>query len=207
MMADRLNTTKPSAYGMEWTRRFGLDLRYSARALAKKPGFTAVAVLTLALGIGANTAIFSVVHAVLLAPLPYKDSARIVRVFSSHEAFKGFSLGIPLGDAAQIKSEVHALEGLTVYDPGELTLTGEGEPQSVEGADVSNNFFDFLGTGPALGRFFAEGEHTPGASRIAVISDALWRTRFGGDPHALGKTVRLNNEDYTIVGVTRPGFQ
>jgi len=184
-----------------------LDLRYSARALAKKPGFTAVAVLTLALGIGANTAIFSVVHAVLLAPLPYKDSARIVRVFSSHEAFKGFSLGIPLGDAAQIRNEVHALEGLTVYDPGNLNLTGEGEPQSVEGAEVSNNFFDFLGTGPALGRFFAEGEHTPGANRVAVINDSLWRTRFGSDPHALGKVVRLNDQDYTIVGVTHPGFQ
>jgi len=192
---------------LEWLNRLWLDVRYAARTLAKKPGFAAVAIMTLALGIGANTAIFSVVHAVLLAPLPYKDSARIVRIYSGNEAFKGFSMGVPLGDAAQIQKAVHALEGLAVYDPSDRNLTGEGEPQSVETCRVSSNFFDFLGSGPAIGRFFAEGEHTPGADRVAVIGDALWRTRFGSDPHAIGKSVRLDGIDYTIVGVTRPGFE
>ena len=206
-MTDRLTRTKSSLWLPEWLSRLGLDLRYSARALAKKPGFTAVAVLTLALGIGANTAIFSVVNAVLLAPLPYKDSARIVRVFSANEAFKGFNLGIPLGDAAQIKSEVHELEGFTICNGNNQNLTGEGEPQSVETAKVDSDFFDFLGTGPALGRFFTEGEHTPGSEQVAVINDSLWRTRFGSDPHALGKSLRLDGKDYTIVGVARPGFQ
>jgi putative ABC transport system permease protein len=154
---------------LEWLSRLWLDVRYAARTLAKKPGFAAVAIMTLALGIGANTAIFSVVHAVLLAPLPYKDSVRIVRIYSGNEAFKGFSMGVPLGDAAQIQKAVHALEGLAVYDPSDRNLTGEGEPQSVETCRVSGNFFDFLGSGPAIGRFFAEGEHTPGADRVAVI--------------------------------------
>jgi putative ABC transport system permease protein len=130
-----------------------------------------------------------------------------VRINSGNEAFKGFSMGVPLGDAAQVQKEVHALEGLTVYDPADRNLTGEGEPQSVETCRVSSNFFDFLGSGPAIGRFFAEGEHTPGADRVAVIDDALWRTRFGSDPHAIGKSVRLDGIDYTIVGVTRPGFE
>jgi putative ABC transport system permease protein len=200
-------TKRRGGWRPEWASRLWLDARYAVRTLGKKPGFTTVAVMTLALGIGANTAIFSVVHAVLLAPLPYKDSARIVRVYSANDAFKGFSLGIPLGDAAQIRNEVHALEGLTIYDPNDQNLTGEGEPQSVETARVDGSFFDFLGTAPALGRFFAEGEHTPGVDRVAVISDVLWRTRFGSDPHALGKTVRLDGEDFTIIGVARAGFQ
>jgi putative ABC transport system permease protein len=206
-LSESLSRTKASIWRPEWLSRLSLDLRYSARALAKKPGFTAVAVLTLALGIGANTAIFSVVNAVLLAPLPYKDSARIVRVFSSHEAFKGFSLGIPLGDAAQVRDEIHALDGIMVYDPNTQNLTSEGEPESVETARVSNNFFDFLGTGPALGRLFGEGEHAPGTERVAVISDSLWRTRFGSSPQVLGKLVRLDGKDYAIVGVARPSFQ
>jgi putative ABC transport system permease protein len=205
-VADRLTATNSSASGPEWLSRLWLDLRYAARALANKPGFTAVIVLTLALGIGANTAIFSVVRAVLLAPLPYKDSARIVRVYSANDAFKGFSMGIPLGDAAQIANEVHSLEGLTIYDAEDKNLTGEGEPQSVETARVANNLFDFLGTAPAKGRFFAAGEHTPGSDRVAVISDSLWRTRFGSDPRALGKSVRVDGEDYTVVGIARPGF-
>ena len=191
----------------EWLHRLWLDLRYAARSLSKKPGFTAVAVLTLALGIGANTAIFSVVHAVLLAPLPYRDSSRIVRVYSGNEAFKGFSLGVALADATQIKNEIHSLEALTVYDPSDRNLTGEGEPQSVETAKVANNFFDFLGTGPVKGRFFVEAEHTIGNERVAVISSSLWRTRFGSDPGILGKAVRLDGTDYTIVGVARPGFE
>jgi putative ABC transport system permease protein len=191
----------------EWLNRLWLDLRYAARTLAKKPGFTAVAVMTLALGIGANTAIFSVVHAVLLAPLPYKDSSRIVRVYSGNEAFKGFSLGVSLGDAAQVKNQVHSLADLTVYDPSDRNLTGAGEPQSIETAKVDNYFFDFLGTGPAKGRFFVEGEHHPGNEHVAVISNALWRTRFGSEPGILGKTLRLDGTDYTIVGLTRAGFE
>ena len=206
-MAEGRKSTGLVAWCAEWLGRFWLDLRYSSRALAAKPGFTAVAILTLALGIGSTTTIFSVVNAVLLAPLPYRDSTRIVRIYSANDAFKGFSMGIPLGDAAQIKREVHALFGLAVYDSGKRTLTGEGEPQSIETAEVDQSFFDFLGTGPALGRFFAEDEHSPGANRVAVISDAFWRTRFGGDPKVLGQNVRLDREDYRIVGVARAGFE
>src|SRR5262249_7974784 len=106
-MTDRRSAALATSWGPEWVGRLWLDPRYAARALGKKPGFTAVALLPLALGTGANTAIFSVVHAVLLAPLPYKDSARIVRLYSTNEAFKGFHMGVPLGDAAQVRSEVH----------------------------------------------------------------------------------------------------
>src|SRR5579862_2124959 len=198
--------TARETWGWEWLHRVWLDVRFGARALMKSPGFSAVVVATLALGIGANTAIFSLIHQLLLAPLPYKDSANIVNVFSTNEAFKGFHLGVSLGDAAEMKNAVPSLTETTIYDWAGKSLTGETKPQNVETVQVTNNFFEFFGTTPQMGRFFVDEEHRPSYETVAVISDALWRTRFGSDPRILGKRIRLDGKDYTVVGVTRAAF-
>jgi len=198
--------TARDTWGWEQLHRVWLDVRFGVRALMNSPGFSAVAAVTLALGIGANTAVFSVIHEVLLAPLPYKDSEDIVQVYSSNEAFKGFELGIALGDVAEMKTSIPSLTEPTIYDSSDKSLTGSGKPQSVETISVTNNFFEFLGNTPQSGRFFAQEEHTSGHENVAVVSDTLWRARFGSDPGILGKRIRLDGKDYSIVGVTRAGF-
>ena len=180
------------------------DLAYALRRLRQAPGFTAVAVATLALGIGANGAIFSVVNAVLLRPLPFEEPERLVRV---SQTWKGRSTGVySPQNFLDVEAAARSFESLAAFDSGGVTLTGRGQPSRLEGTAVSATFFDTLRARPAYGRTFAPGENEPGHNKVAVLGHALWRARFAADPAVVGETVQLNREPYTIVGVAPPGF-
>jgi putative ABC transport system permease protein len=182
------------------------DLRYALRALAKSPGFTTVAVLTLALGIGANTAIFSVLDKVLLQPLPYPDPDQLVQLEESYPDGATRQCSIPKvmlwREHTEIFKSVAAYELLGAA----VNLTGEGEPQQLKSLPVSANYFSLFGAPFALGRPFSEAEDRPGGPKLAVISNSLWRTRFGASPAIVGKAIELNGELYGISGVLGPGF-
>jgi putative ABC transport system permease protein len=180
------------------------DLRYGIRTLIKRPGFTAVAVITLALGIGVNTMIFSVVNAVLLSPLPFPDSARLVRIGESHANYKGnltYANFLDLGDGTR------SLENIAAARFWSDNLTDGGEPEQVSSMQVSANFFPALGIPPQLGRTFLPEEDQPGRDNVAVISNALWQRRFGGDPNLIGKAIKVGTIERTVIGVMPPGFQ
>ena len=184
------------------------DLRYGARMLLKKPGFTLIAVMTLALGIGANTAIFSVVNAVLLRPLPYPNAGRLMTIWEDHRARNGpeREWTSPPGfedwrDQAKSFDHVVALQG---WGP---TLTGQGEPEQLTGALVSHDALAALGVAPALGRAFRPEEDQRGVESAVIISHRLWARRFGADPSLAGKRISLNGENLMVVGVMPAGFK
>jgi putative ABC transport system permease protein len=187
------------------------DLRYGARNLARTPGFTAVAVLTLALGIGATTAIFSVVNAVLLRPLPYPDADRVVMVWMDNRRM-GMNEDIhSWPNYADYRDQNRVLSGLAGYTPAGYNVTGgclegECEPQRVGAAAATANLFTVLGVGPRLGRAFTTAEETEGQDAVVVISHGLWTRQFGADPKMVGRTVRLNGRERTVIGVMPRGF-
>ncbi|MGH9789365.1 MAG: ABC transporter permease [Candidatus Acidiferrales bacterium] len=183
------------------------DLRYGARQLARSPGFTAVAVLTLALGIGANTAIFSVANAVLLQPLPYQEPDRLVRLWESNPGrnWPFFSASAPnFNDWVQ---QNRSFESLAATEGATFNLTGTGEPERLRGRRVTSNFFALLGVELELGRNFTPEEGRPASARVAILSHGLWQRRFGADPGILGRTLRLDGESYEIVGVLPGTFR
>jgi predicted permease len=182
------------------------DLRYGSRMLRKSPGFTLAAAATLALGIGANTAIFSIVNAVILRPLPYKDSSRIVSIATHTALFPTFSLGLTWPDLQQIRSQANSLEEVAAYTDQARTLTGKGEPTILSVDDVSDSFFTELGVTAQLGRLLTEQDLQPGQEHVIVIGDALWRNRFGAQTNAIGQSLTLDRLPYTIVGVAPHGF-
>jgi predicted permease len=190
--------------GVSWIEDFGQDMRYGARMLLKYPAFTAIAVLTLALGVGANTAIFSVVNAVLLRPLPYPDSGQLVWLCERGPDWSGGSISYP--NFVDWRNQQSVFEKFGVYNGDNFTLTGTGEPVRLEGAVVSADVFAALRMQPEIGRAFREDEDKPGAPPVAVISHALWRNRFGGDAGILNKTIDLNGKPYTLLGVMPAGF-
>jgi putative ABC transport system permease protein len=181
------------------------DLRYGLRMLLRHKGFTIVAALTLALGIGANTAIFSVVNAVLLRPLPYPDSDRLVHVYRMQPPVERSPVSVPayLGFATQQQ----VFENLATHNGETFNLTEVDEAERVIGRRVTVNFFDVFGVSPERGRFFLPTDDGADSPLVAVISDGLWRRRFGGDDGIIGRTIKLNGEAYTIVGVAPPQFQ
>jgi putative ABC transport system permease protein len=186
------------------------NIRFALRTFRRSPGFALVAVLTLALGIGINTAIFSVVNGVLLRPLPYADPGRVVRLYHVHaeKAPKGGPFSPQ--DFDDLKAGVRGFQSLAAYwfVPGEsgLNLTGDGrEPMRVQGAYVSREFFPLLGVAAARGRTL-RGDNLPGADRVVVLSDRFWRSRFNADPSAVGRTVTLDGKPFTVVGVMPPRF-
>src|SRR5918997_67329 len=182
------------------------DVRYALRTLSKSPGFAVVSVLALALGIGANTAIFSVVKAVLLSPLPYPEPGRFVWVRETHREIPDEPASAP--NYNDWRTQAKSFEGLAAYADTALTLTGEGvEPERVPGALVSGNFFEVLGAAPALGRGFTAEEEVSGKHRVVVLSHGLWQRRFGARPEALGQTLIIGGNPYTVVGVAPPGFK
>jgi predicted permease len=182
------------------------DLRYASRMLRKNPGFTIAAAITLALGIGANTAIFSIVNASILRPLPYKDSARIVSLSTHTAMYPAFSLGLSWIDFQQIRSQASSVEQSAAYYESEKTLTEKGSPAILSIANVSDGFFEELGANAQQGRLLTEQDCKPDQNHVIVLSDPLWRTRFGAEPSVLGRSVILNKEPYTIVGVASRGF-
>ena len=184
------------------------DLRHSIRLLAKSPGFTAVTLLTLAIGIGANTAIFSVIRAVLLNPLPYPDAERIVRVREERPAMRGMGGGsIMTADTLERwRDDTEALDAIAGYRPASFTLTGLDEPVRLQGAAVSAGMFPLLRATPLIGRVFERAEEAPGVNRVVVLSHGGWRQRFGGDPDVVGRVIVLDDTPHTVVGVMPPGF-
>src|SRR5438876_2289222 len=192
--------------GLPLLETFFHDLRFAFRMLRKNPGFTAVAALTLALGIGANTAIFSIVNAVVLRPLPYKDSARIVTFHTKTAMFPNFTLALTWPAFQEVRAQATLLEETTAYWATDRTLTGVDQPEVLRATGVSSGFFEELGGYAQQGRLLSEQDHQPGQNRVAVISDALWRTRFATDSGVIGRKLILDKEVYTIVGIAAKGF-
>jgi len=180
------------------------DLRFALRQLRRNPGFTLVAVLTLTLGIGANTAIFSVIDAVLLKPLPYPDAKRLVTVYELDARHENDVLAA--ADVASYASEPHLFESLAAYRSSPFTLTGQDLPERVEGAVVSADFFRVLGVPAKLGRTLLPDLDKAGSALTAVLSNTVWKRRFGGDPTIVGKIIDIDGEPYTVVGVMPEGF-
>ena len=185
------------------TGDLGHDLRYVLRSLSKAPGFTFIVLLTLALGIGANTAIFTVLNAVLLRPLPFPDSDRLVAL---RETFgQGYSGSVAGPNVVDWRTRSHSFSGVLAFRASSRALVGDGQPEQVFTAMVSADFFRTLGVAPALGRGSAEGEDQ-GVGTVAVLSDGLWRSRYGADPGVIGRTIVLSGQPYTVIGVAPPGF-
>jgi predicted permease len=190
---------------LPWIETLWQDSRFGLRMLAKNPGFTITAVLTLALGIGANTAIFSVVKAVLMAPLPYKDPSRIVAVWTASPARGNQPLPSSPGDFA-IWKKGGIFEDLAPSYDDEKTLTGQGSPQFLIGYAVSANYLRILGVQPQLGRLYTDEEDKPGGPKIALLSNHLWRATLHSDPNIVGKAITLDGKPFTVLGVMPPTF-
>jgi putative ABC transport system permease protein len=186
------------ARGVGLWHDLGADLRYALRVLRRTPVFTAVAVVTLGLGIGANTAIFSVVNAVLLKPLPYADPEELVSVWDG---------GHSRAEFAGVRDRARTLARSAAYFPNYgMSLSGDGPPELVVTAQVSADFFSVLGVSPEAGRFFSPGEDAPGTERVAVIGHGLWRDRFGSEPTVVGRRIDIDGTPWTVIGVAPKGF-
>ncbi len=183
------------------------DLRYGARTLMKKPGFTLIAVITLALGIGANTAIFSVVNAVLLRPLPYPEPERLMTVSSTDLTRGNADFGINLPDFREWRASNRSFEAIAAFSADNYNISGNEEPERVVGAVASADFFKAMGVSPAEGRAFLREEEQYGKHRVVVLSDGLWSHRFGARARLDGQTIKLNGEVFTVIGVMPRGFQ
>src|SRR5215211_1641238 len=186
------------------------DLRYGVRVLSKSRGFALVAVLTLALGIGASTAAYSVVHAVLLRPLPFPGQERLFVAWKRDATTANPFVELSVADFRDWQAQARSFEGLaamptTVYGYG-YVLTGRGEPVQLESAKVTGRFFDVLGARAAHGRVFDEADDRAGGPAVVVLSDRLWRERFGADPRLVGQTITLNQTAFNVIGVLPPAF-
>jgi predicted permease len=183
------------------------DIRYGIRGLLKRPGFTIIALITLALGIGANTAIFSVVNAVLLRPLPFQDPEQLVIVWED-ATFAGFPRNTPApANYVDWKNQNQSFSDMAASHETSFNLTGDGEPERVSAYSVTANFFPLLGVQPLLGRSFLTEEDRPGANKVAVLSYSLWQSRYGADRNILNRDILLNGEKHSVVGVMPASFQ
>jgi putative ABC transport system permease protein len=183
------------------------DIRYGLRMLRKSPSFTFFAVAVLALGIAANSAIFSIADSVLVRPLPYRDSNRLVMVWEDSSAY-GFPKDTPApGNFADWRSRNQVFEDVAAISNASLNLTGSGNPEDLLGKRATTNLFSVLSVNPALGRDFRPEDDVPGASQVAILSHGLWLRRFGGDPQIIGKEISLNFEKYAVIGVMKRGMQ
>jgi putative ABC transport system permease protein len=186
------------------------DVRYGLRMLAKSPGFSALVILTLALGIGANTAIFSVVNAVLLRPLPFEEPDRLVQIWHTppQASFPGIAtFSVSPANFLDWRARSQAFEGMSAYGFGQYTLTGTGHPEAVRMVAVTSGFFSILRAQPLLGRAFLAEEDSPGREHEVVLSYNLWRSRFGADRNIVGKNIALNEQAFTVIGVMGPNFE
>ncbi len=181
------------------------DARYGARMLSRTPGFTLVAILTLALGIGANTAIFSVVNALLIKPLPLPDSERLVSLGGLDARGRPGYVSFP--DFEDLQKQSRRFEGFSAMVPQSVNLTGAREPQRVRGGFVSDNFFTLIGVDPASGRGFNPGDDALSAERVCILQHEAWQNVFGGDPQIVGQSIVLNNAPFTVIGILPRGFR
>ena len=196
--ADQMPLGEPGKINM--FSDLGQDLRYGLRMLVKSPAFTSIAVLALALGIGANTAIFSVVNTVLLQPLPYKNPDQLMMVWED-ATHQGFPFNTPSpANFLDWQQQNTVFEGMAAMAQRSFNLTGAGEPERFDGRRVSANLFSLLGVQPVIGRAFLPDEDKPG-SRVVILSEGVWKRRFGGDPAILGRPISLDGDSYTVVGV------
>ncbi|MGH9936895.1 MAG: ABC transporter permease, partial [Blastocatellia bacterium] len=191
--------------GVRRLEEFWQDLRYGARMLMKNPGFTLIAVITLALGIGANTAIFSVVNAVLLRPLPYPESDRLLRL--SEIETDGSHGPISYLNFTDWRAQQTVFEHMGLYRWATYNLTGAGEPLRLSAGHVASEIFAALRVQPALGRVFTTDEDKPDGPRVVVLSHELWQSQFGGDPGVVNRTIALDGNTYTVLGVMPAGFE
>ena len=183
------------------------DIRYGLRMLVKKPTFAIVAILTLALGVGANTAIFSIVNAVLLRSLPFRDPDRLVRIYFNNPGVGLRNVRFSVPEFDDLRTQTDVFEDVSVIVLGPTNLTGAKQPEHLEMMEVSPNYFSMLGATPELGRLFGHQDFALGFAPVVVISDALWRRSYGADPGVLGRSLRLDDDLYTIIGVLSPGFR
>src|SRR5262245_45564627 len=182
-------------------------LRYAFRTLMRNPAFTVAALLALALGIGANTAVFSVLRGVLLRPLPYPESNRVAVVYNSFSQ-QGLDRGPAcIADFLDWRARTRSFETLDAVAPNRYTLTGDGEAEIIVGAAVTGTFFETLRARPLLGRTFAADEDQPGRTATVILGERLWRRRYGSDPAVLGRVVALNGRPHTVIGVMPASFQ
>src|SRR5262245_1925695 len=202
-----------SGRALAWTDSLGgtmsdivQDLRYALRRLAATPGFTLLALVTLALGIGANTALFSVVHAVLLKALPFEKPEQLLWVYSHHTSSERYPFSLP--EFCDYRAGGRTLPALSAFAnwSGALRGEGEGATERLPGLRVSGNFFETLGAKAALGRALRPDDDVAGNEKVAVLSDGLWQRRFGADPAVIGRPLTLNGEAFTVVGVMAPDF-
>jgi predicted permease len=188
-------------------RTFGYDLRHALRLLVKQPLTTATVLVTLAFGLGVNTAMFAVVHAVLLRPLPYQDPERLVMVWEQRPAEDNFTNPVSPADFLDWGAMSQSFDGVAAYYASTVDLTGAGDPVQLTLGGVTAPFFDVLGVAPALGRFFHPGEDVLGQHRVAVLSHRIWQQRFGRDPSIIGRSIVLNGVPNVVIGVLRSDFE
>ena len=190
---------------VNWIEDFVQDLHFGLRVLRKSPGFSFVSIVTLALGMGATTTIFSVVDSVLLRPLPYRNSERLLQVEENHPGAPG--MGLTYATFLDLQREAKTAENVSAYREWIFNFTGEAEPAQLSGALVSGNFFAALGSNPMLGRTIGPEDDQPGGNnRVVVVSYALWQSRFGADPNILSRIVVVNAQPFAVIGVMPPGF-
>src|ERR1700719_4539889 len=183
------------------------NLRYAVRMLRRSPGFTAVAIMTLALGIGANVATFTVVRAVLLNPLPFAHPEQLVRVYDDLRGSNSQDVGMSVPELWDLRDKSGVFQEISVAWPVDANLTGGEHPDRVEFLGTSTNYFTLLGVRVQLGRVYTVEDSQPGFTEGITISDGFWHRMFGGDPNVLGKKIRLDSDLYTIIGVMPPGFR
>lgn len=193
------------SYGWEnAVRGFAADIRFAARQLWGSPGFTIVSVLTLALGIGATSAIFSAVNPILFAPLPYPESSRIMMIWS---AYKGTRSEVAFGTYRELAERSRSFESMAVFEPWQPAMTGGTQPERLNGQSVSADFFRVLGFAPAQGRDFLTGEDVFNGPKVVILSDRLWKRYFNSDPAIAGRQIRLDGDNYTVIGVMPRGYE
>lgn len=190
-----------------WMETTGQNLRYAGRMLQRSPGFTLVAILTLALGIGANVAIFTVVHAVVLRPLPYPHPEQLVRVYDDIRSSQTHNVGMSVPELWDLRDRSGVFQDISVIYPVDANITGGERPERVELLGTSADYFTMLGAHAQLGRTYVAADALPGFSEPVVISDGYWRRGFGADPNVLGRKIRMDGDIYTIAGVMPPDFR
>src|SRR5258708_1023242 len=195
-------------WGGMMLQRFGQEVRFAVRALAKSPGFAALSILTLALGIGVNTAMFSVINGVLLKPLGYRNPDRLVTMYSEVPRFSRAYPVLPISAyyVTEWRKQAKSIEGGSALSSLSMNLAGSGEPERLQAVRMSADFLRLLGVQPRLGRNFLPDEDQPDKPRVAILSDGLWRRRFSGDSKVVGSTIQINGIPFLVVGVMPPDF-